>query len=107
MSDLSNFQWPENIQPPAAPKHPKVLSIHDDSRIDNYYWLNEKENPETTAYLQAENAYVEKMMEGTGALQEALFQEMKSRIKEKDESVPVFRNGYYYYTRLEEGKQYY
>ena len=100
-------RWPEKPQPPVAEKIAKALTIHNDVRVDNYYWLNEKENPNTIAYLEAENAYLDKMMSHTKSFQEKLFGEMKSRIKEKDESVPVFKNGYFYYTRFEEGKQYY
>jgi oligopeptidase B len=69
-----------------------------------------KKGPDSTKvvdYLKAENSYLDTMMSGTKKLQEKLFSEMKKRIKEKDESVPVFKNGYYYYTRTEDGKQYY
>ncbi|MEO5996036.1 MAG: S9 family peptidase [Chitinophagaceae bacterium] len=102
-------KWPERLKtkPPAVEKIPKELTIHGDTRIDNYYWLREKENPKTLEYLKAENDYLDAVMAGTKQLQEQLFLEMKGRIKEKDESVPVFKNGYNYYTRSEEGKQYY
>ncbi len=95
------------MKPPAAEKIPKELSIHGDKRIDNYYWLNENENPATLEYLKAENSYLDTVLSSTKELQGRLFQEMKGRIKEKDESVPVFKNGYFYYTRSDEGKQYY
>ncbi len=94
-------------QPPLAEKKPFEISIHDDTRIDDYYWLREKENPHTIAYLESENAYLESMMQVTKPLQEQLFQEIKSRIKETDESVPVYKNGYFYYTRSVEGGQYF
>lgn len=102
-----SHQWPENDIPPAPRKIPTELKIHDDTRIDDYYWLKDKENPETLEYLQAENFYLETMMAGAKNLQDELFIEMKGRIKETDESVPVYKKGYYYYTRFEEGKQYY
>lgn len=96
----------EITQPPVAKKHPKELTAHGDTRIDNYYWLNERENPEVIAYLNAENDYTKEMMAGTEELQEELFQEIVSRIKQTDESVPFKKNGYFYYTRYEAGKEY-
>lgn len=100
------YKWPENIPTPKVEKHAKEFAMHGDKRVDEYYWLNERENPKVLEYLKAENAYVDTMMAGTKDLQEKLFQEMKGRIKEKDESVPVLNNGYYYYNKYEEGKQY-
>jgi oligopeptidase B len=97
---------PELPQPPIAKKQPKELSIHGDTRVDNYYWINERENPEVIAYLNAENAYTKEMMANTEELQEELFNEIVSRIKQTDESVPYKENGYYYYTRYEAGKEY-
>ena len=94
------------IAAPAAAKIPKELSIHGDTRTDNYYWLNDRENPEVIAYLNAENSYQEAVMADTKDFQEKLFQEMKGRIKEDDESVPYKDNGYFYLTRYEEGKEY-
>src|SRR6056297_1395892 len=96
----------ENIQPPDAQKKPKELTIHGDTRIDNYYWLNDRDNPEVIEYLKAENKYAESVLKPTEDLQENLYEEMKSRIKETDQSVPYFFNGYYYYTRYEKGKEY-
>ena len=95
-----------NIQPPIANKHPKELEKHGDVRIDDYYWLNERENPEVIAYLKAENDYYAKMTAHTKDFQEQLYQEMKGRIKEDDASVPYKLNGYYYITRFETGKEY-
>ncbi|HSH53100.1 MAG TPA: S9 family peptidase, partial [Bacteroidales bacterium] len=80
--------------------------IHGNTRIDNYYWLNDRENPAVIKYLEAENRYTESVLKPTEDLQENLFEEMKSRIKETDQSVPYFFNGYYYYSRYEEGKEY-
>lgn len=99
---------PLNAQgkPPVAKKIPKNLEKHGHVRVDNYYWLNERENPEVIDYLKAENKYYDEYMKPTEALQEKLFQEMKGRIKQTDLSVPYFENGYWYYTRFEEGKEY-
>jgi len=107
-----SYAWPQNIQPPVAAKKPTSLAAHGDVRVDNYFWLNDffKKGPDSgnvVAYLEAENKYYDTMMAGTKDLQEKLYQEMKGRIKEKDESVPVFKNGYYYYNRVVEGKDYY
>lgn len=77
-----------------------------DERIDNYFWLNDRENPEVIDYLNKENAYYKKMTAHTKAFQKELFEEMKARIKEDDESVPYLYNGYYYITRFETGKNY-
>ena len=106
------FSWPANQAAPVAEKKPKDVGMHGDVRIDNYYWMNDyfKKGPDSNKvvdYLNAENAYLETMMSGTKSLQAKLFNEMKSRIKEKEETPPFFQNGYYYYTRLEEGKQYF
>ena len=96
----------ENIQPPVAKIIPKTLEKFGDVRIDNYYWLNDRENPEVIDYLNKENDYYQKMTAHTQTLQKELFDEMKSRIKEDDSSVPYFLNGYYYLTRYETGKDY-
>lgn len=97
---------PAAPQPPMANKQPKELTTHGHTRIDNYYWLNERENPEVIAYLNAENAYSKKVMADTEELQEELFDEIVSRIKQTEESVPYKKNGYFYYTRYEAGKEY-
>ncbi len=94
------------IAPPSAAQQPKELTIHGDTRIDEYYWLNERENPEVISYLEAENKYLDTMMSHTKDLQERLFEELKGRIKEDDQSVPYRDNGYYYLTRYEEGQEY-
>ncbi len=96
----------ENIQPPVAEKIEKKLTIHGDTRIDNYYWMNERENPKVLAWLHAENAYLDTTMAPEKELREKLFDEMKGRIKETDMSVPYLKNGYYYYSRFEKGKEY-
>jgi len=96
----------EKIMPPKAEKIKKELSIHDDSRIDNYYWLNERENPKVIKYLEDENEYLKNVMKHTEKLQDKLFDEIVGRIKQTDESVPYSDNGFYYYRRFEEGKEY-
>lgn len=94
------------IAPPIAAVKPKKLEKHGNVRIDNYYWLNERENPEVIDYLNKENAYYNAMTAHTKQFQADLFEEMKSRIKEDDSSVPYLYNGYYYITRYEKGKDY-
>lgn len=106
------YKWPDNVKPPVADKKPKEFTAHGDTRIDNYYWMNDyfkkgADSANVVSYLTAENSYYKTMMAGTEAFQEKLYNEMKARIKEKDESVPFFKNGYYYYTRQVEGKDYY
>ncbi len=94
------------MKKPSAKICPRELIAHGDIRIDNYYWLNERENPEVIDYLEQENRYVEEMMRDTEPLQQKLYEEILGRIKQDDVSYPVKRNGYYYYTRFEEGKEY-
>ena len=96
----------DTMNQPVAEKKPTELTTHGDTRIDNYYWLRERENPEVIAYLNEENAYRESVMKETEALQENLYEEIVGRIKQEDQSVPYLKNGYYYYTRFEEGKEY-
>ncbi|HET8754167.1 MAG TPA: S9 family peptidase [Salinimicrobium sp.] len=96
----------QKIKAPEPKKIPKELIIHDDLRIDNYYWLRERENPEVIQHLKDENRYNEKMTSHTKPFQKALFEEMKGRIKEDDKSVPYKLNGYWYITRYEIGKAY-
>ena len=91
---------------PKAKKIEKKLEIFDDVRIDNYYWLNDRENQEVIDYLNAENDYLKKDLKHTEKFQEDLFEEMKSRIKEDDESVPYKKDGYYYITRFKKGNEY-
>jgi len=93
-------------RPPVAKKIPTNLEKHGDVRVDNYYWLNDRENPEVIDYLNQENDYYDEVTKHTKDFQNNLFEEMKSRIKEDDTSVPYFYNQYWYYTRFETGKQY-
>jgi oligopeptidase B len=109
--DMNNYKWPD-ATPPVAEMKPMPRAIHGDTVIDNYYWMIDyfKKGPDSNKvveYLTAENNYLDTMMSGTKAFQESLFKELKGRIKEKDESVPALKNGYYYYTRTEDGKQYF
>ena len=92
--------------PPKAKKVPKELVKHDDVRLDNYYWLNDKENKDVISYLEAENTYYDSLTKHTKDFQESLFQEMKGRIKEDDSSVPYKLNGYWYSTRYVIGGEY-
>lgn len=97
---------------PIADKKEHIRTIHGESVNDPYYWMYDYfgKGPDSTKavdYLKAENAYLETVMSATQKLQADLFTEMKLRIKEKDESVPLFKNGYFYYTRTENGKEYY
>ncbi|GAB3508540.1 S9 family peptidase [Emticicia fontis] len=105
---MSNTQLMKHdgIATPTVKIQPKELSIHGHTRIDNYYWLNERENPEVVAYLNAENDYLDQVMAPVKPFEEKLFHEMKGRIKEQDESVPVKDGNYYYYVRFIEGGEY-
>lgn len=94
------------IKPPVAERIDTVLEKHGHARVDPYYWLNNRENPAVITYLEAENAYLEAKMAHTNKFQEALFEEMKGRIKEDDISAPYLNNGYYYYVRYETGSEY-
>ena len=94
------------LQPPMTEKKTKTTKIHDDTMIDDYFWLREKTNPDVIAHLDAENSYAEAMMKPTAALQDRLYKEMVGHIKETDVSVPYRWGNYFYYTRTEQGKQY-
>lgn len=92
--------------PPVAAIKPHKMTAHCHTRVDNYYWLRERDDPEVLAYLEAENDYTQAMMAHTKALQQKLYEEMVGRIQETDLTVPVKKGDYYYYSRTEEGKQY-
>ncbi len=92
--------------PPVAQKVPVNLEKHNDTRIDNYFWMNQRDTPEVLSHLKEENRYYDEMTAHTKAFQTALFEEMKGRIKEDDASVPYKHNGYWYYRRFETGKDY-
>lgn len=98
--------WRKNSLPPVAKMVPKQIHTHGDVRVDDYFWLRERDNPDVIEYLEAENAYTESVMKHTEELQEKLYQELVRRIKETDLEVPERLDDYYYYSRTEEGKQY-
>ena len=91
---------------PRAAQRPHEIITHGHTRVDKYYWLNERENPEVIAYLEAENEYLEQAMAPVTGLREELFHEMKGRIREDDESVPYKDGSYLYYTRFVTGGEY-
>jgi len=112
VSDLENLP-----DAPVARKQDSILSIHDDERVDPYFWMRltdeqktatspDNQTQQVVQYLEAENAYTEAVLKDTEALQEKLYEEIVGRIKQTDESVPYFKNGYWYYTRYEEGQEY-
>lgn len=94
------------MKQPKARKKETVLEMHGDKRIDNYFWLRDRENPAVINYLNAENAYRTAKMQHTEPLQEQLYTEIVGRIVQTDMSVPMRLRGYYYYTRFEEGSEY-
>ena len=107
----------KSIIPPIAEKQAKELNFHNDTRIDNYFWMRltdqqkvadqkDEQTQKVENYLRAENDYFEEVTSPTKKFQEQLFLEMKGRIKEDDESVPYYQNKYYYITRFEKGSQY-
>ena len=91
---------------PAAPKRHLELTNHGETRTDPWFWLRDVNDPETLAYLRAENAHTEAVMAPEEDLRQSLYEEMRGRIKEDDSTVPEKEGDYYYYTRFEEGKQY-
>ena len=97
---------PTVATPPVAKKVPHKLELHGDSRIDDYFWLKDKKNPDVIKYLEAENAYTAAVLKPTEPFQETLYKEFLSRIKQTDQDVPVKDRGYWYYSRTVEGKQY-
>jgi len=97
---------PASAAAPLAAVRPHRLEAHGHVRTDEYYWLRERDNPEVIRYLEAENAYTNSVMAPTEALQERLFEEIKGRVRQNDQSVPYRQGGYFYYTRLVEGKNY-
>lgn len=94
------------MMPPQPKKVPHLLEKHNHQRIDPYFWMHDRENPEVISHLNAENDYLKSVLKDTEQDQKILFEEMKGRIKEDDASVPYFKNGYWYYSRYEEGKEY-
>jgi len=104
--------WPDKPKPPVAIKKPSTFTAHGDTRVDDYFWMNAyfKKGSDSNLViknLEEENDYYKGMMAATEGIQEKLYDEMKARIKEKDESVPTYNKGYYYYSRVVEGKDYF
>jgi oligopeptidase B len=94
------------LQPPVTEKKPKITEINGDRLVDNYFWLREKSNPAVIAHLEAENAYTAAVMKPTEALQDKLYKEVLSHIKQTDVNVPYRWGDYFYYSRTVEGQQY-
>jgi oligopeptidase B len=94
------------LPPPVAPRRPHVVSAHGDERQDPWFWLRDRDDPQVVAYLEAENAYTDAQAARLTPLRDALFEEMKARIKETDMSVPARRGPWWYYSRTEEGRAY-
>ena len=94
------------LQPPVARKVPHTVQLHGDTLSDDYFWLRQKGTPEVEQYLRAEAAYADAMMKPTEALQKTLYDEMLSRVQETDTAAPFRKDGYWYYSRTEKGKQY-
>jgi oligopeptidase B len=105
-SGLAANDGTEVPKPPMAKKIAKVDTLHGEKLVDEYFWLRDRKNPEVKAYLETENAYADAFMKPTEPLQAKLYEEMLSRIKETDLSVPYRQAGYFYYSRTEKGKQY-
>ena len=101
-----NKENTSNLAPPVAAKHEKVFNEHEHTRVDNYYWLNQREDTAVLNYLKAENSYLDKVMEHTKPLQEKLYNEIVGRIKKDDSSVPYVKNGYWYYVKYVKGGEY-
>jgi oligopeptidase B len=101
-----NNQESKEMTAPVAEKIKKELTIHDDTRVDNYFWMKDREDQKVVAHLESENKYTQGKLKHTEALQASLYDEIVGRIKQTDESVPYMSNGYLYYTRYEEGQEY-
>src|SRR6187402_1695862 len=89
--------------PPVAPREPRDVTVHDDRRIDDYFWLRKKDDPRTLPYLRAENAYADAWFAPHAALKEKLYQEMFGRIQQDDDSVPYRKGGWWYSSRTLKG----
>jgi oligopeptidase B len=94
------------VTAPIAERRPHTTTIHGRTLTDDYFWLREKNDPKVMEYLKAEDAYADEVMQPTAALQESLYQEILSHVKQTDDSVPYLENGYFYYSRTREGLQY-
>ena len=96
----------KKILPPSAKKIPKELKKFDSKRVDNYFWLKNRDDPKVIEYLEKENHYFKKMTSDTEDFQETIYNEIKKKIKEDDQSVPYFLNGYWYLTKYQKNKNY-
>jgi len=94
------------MPPPTAAKHPHTVTLHDDTRVDEYFWLRQKDSPDVRAYLEAENAYADDFLAPSTELQKTLYDEIVGRIQETDQSAPYREGAFEYYHRTEEGRQY-
>lgn len=94
------------MKTPCADPRQKRLAVHGDERVDPYFWLRDRDNPDVLDYLNAENAYVADAMSETAQLQENIYAEIRGRIHESDQTAPYFDNGFWYYTRYEQGSEY-
>jgi len=99
---------PTKTDQPMPEKRPHEMTLHGHTRIDEYYWLRDdtRQDPEVLAYLEAENAYFDKVMEPYAAIQQTIFEEMTARLDPDESSVPYFKDGYWYYSRYEPGQEY-
>ncbi|TMB46302.1 MAG: oligopeptidase B, partial [Chloroflexi bacterium] len=97
---------PATDRPPVAPERPHALEAHGDRRVDPYYWLRDRQNPEVVAYLEAENAYADAVMAPAAELQERLYRDIVGRVQETDTSAPIFFRDWWNYTRTVEGLDY-
>ena len=96
----------ETATPPVAAKKPRDVSVHGDRRIDDYFWLREKDDPEVQAHLKAEAAYAEAWFKPHAVAEERLFEEMKGRVQQRDQAVPQRQGRYWYGSRIDVGQQY-
>jgi oligopeptidase B len=101
-----NQKSSDTMKPPIAAKIPHELTAHGQTRIDPYYWMNQRENPKVVEYLEAENAYTDAMLKPVKGLRDDLYNEIVGRIKKDDESVPYLENGYFYQTRYRGDSEY-
>jgi oligopeptidase B len=106
LGNTSNTLAQQDPKPPVAAAIPHRIEAHGHVRIDPYYWLRDRENPNVVEYLKAENAYTDVVLAGSAPLRETLYNELIARIKQTDDRAPVFDNGYFYIVRYIEGKQY-
>src|SRR5712671_6627870 len=106
MEPAASLPAPRPPRPPVAPRRPRILEAQGESRVDPYYWLREKDNPEVIAYLKAENAYADVVMRPAAALEEKLYREILGRVQETDSSAPTLFKGWWTYTRTVEGLDY-